>query len=90
MEFKGTKGNWYVLEYGGFVNIQDGAFYEDNSLLDFEEIGEREAMFNGLLMSKSPEMLEMLQDISTYKCDECIDSGLLDRVKELIKKATEL
>lgn len=86
-EFKGTKEKWYSVEFAGFINIQDGEFYEDKNILDFEDVGSDIAKANALLISKAPEMLEMLKECYTYLPYEGV---MRKKVKQLIKEATEL
>ena len=51
-------------------------------------------MHNALLISKAPEMLELLEEIVTeWKCgneDNFIMADLIDKSEQLIKEATEL
>lgn len=91
MEFKGTKGKWsvnlgeerslvYSDTYGGILNCPHAGIHKQ----------EHDA--NAILISKAPEMLGLLNDI-----DGLLDNGVIvtnewihDRVKQLIKEATEL
>jgi hypothetical protein len=77
MEFKGTKGNFYARYVNGFIIIIDK---DDNNVLDtpFKELNEA----NALLISKAPEMLEMLERILS---GQFIDTN---EVEQLIKEAT--
>lgn len=90
MKFKGTKGPWVRCKqeiFGGNKYVS----FACNSLMD-EKIGDKEALANALLISKAPEMLEMLKSfVSDF------DNGLIedfqiprDRFEKLIKEATEL
>ena len=92
MEFKGTKGKWDTMwdfskgwdkrclsivtdmenDYDIIANV---VIYEN------EEIEQA----NALLISKAPEMLEMLKDIKDY-----LGSDVRMKVDKLIKEATEL
>lgn len=79
-EFKGTKGKW-VYDYE-----QESILSENGYIIaDIFPIGQEA---NALLISKAPEMLEMLKLI----VDECfIDHEPLElKIKQLIKEATEL
>ena len=73
MEFKGTKGKW-CIHYNGFYNeisstsnSYDGKVFKAYTLLHDCKIGvvdisnSDEDKANALLISKAPEMLEMLQ-----------------------------
>lgn len=96
MEFKGTKGKWRV-----FTNVHrecDGGEWGWVGLDTFNSKSINkcsihwsgdEAKANALLISKSPEMLEMLKRISyNLKNEECpFDDFEIDK---LIKEATEL
>lgn len=72
MEFKGTKGKW-IIQFGGlFLSIKGSK--------------KSEMQANALLISKAPEMLEMLNKL--YANDLLKDNA--DEVLQLIKEATEL
>jgi hypothetical protein len=94
MEFKGTKGKWYWV-YGPTTekaslmsenqnevcNFGDGATYYPTEGLEPNE-------YDALLISKAPEMLEMLKEIHSF-----LSSGTRinsDDIEQLIKEATEL
>lgn len=90
MEFKGTKGKW-SLEYDSFFEkqvIKRNCFTICNiNTLNDESIWKA----NALLMSKAPEMLEMLIDAVNEKKSGCnISDGWYIRVEKLIKEATEI
>jgi hypothetical protein len=82
MEFKGTKGKWEVTvssEYSGDYSI----FAENGSATSFEDKA------NALLISKAPEMLEMLNKV----CEKLKGNGfpmLQNEIQQLIKEATEI
>lgn len=90
MEFKGTKGKWEVAEneYGYLTSV-----YTDNSqnpnpfrTICVSRVNDQEqSNANLLLISKAPEMLEMLKRIVDY-------GGVanFDYIKQLIKEATEI
>lgn len=83
MEFKGTKGKW--VSNGNDVLIDDRS---RQIQLEYNCGGfgiERE--YNALLISKAPEMLEMLKEI-IYSDSDVED--VYRRAKQLIKQATEL
>jgi hypothetical protein len=99
MEFKGTKGKWEVFshESNGLIERTDAFavdctdYYEETLAIcavwrDFGEYEEAKA--NALLISKAPEMLEMLKKAErtlreVYECEN-------EEIKQLIKEATEL
>lgn len=89
MEFKGTKGKWERV--GSIVYLDDNS----KTIYPYYECGgfgiEKEA--NALLISKSPEMLEMLKELLCDLEDVSIPTSMddtLKRTKQLIKEATEL
>ena len=83
MEFKGTKGKWRCVipeGYGKSTLVMNGTDIICD-MVKFE--GKR---YNALLISKAPEMLEMLKKlVNTYEL-----LGISNEVKQLIKEATEL
>ena len=85
MEFKGSKSPWDVE--GKFV-------YCDDSLgsavcqFDLDYIKKEQQKANAKLISKAPEMLEMLNEILADKdWKEDID---FNKIKQLIKEATSV
>lgn len=90
-QFKGTKGNWIV---GKNVICSDEEGLEGNIIClnpnesgGFPESGKKWKA-NALLISKAPEMLEMLERLVDYY--KAYNSSLLEEAKQLIKEATEL
>lgn len=96
-EFKGTKGKWKIKDIKSpFETEINSSEYRIAEVKHFKGKGfndpiEKEAKANALLISKSPEMLEMLQE---FVLD--FDNGLIDdfqitrdRFEKLIKEATE-
>lgn len=88
MEFKGTKGNWKVDEYN---NVSVG--YNEIAFLN-SSTPNLESRANAKLISKAPEMLEMLkiliQDIEeegNYSRQTGYD---LEEAKNLINEATNV
>ena len=95
-EFKGTKEPWEIQltnDYHEDCRINHipniGIYFDENSDIEAEEIDA-----NLLLISKAPEMLEMLNSIvENYKSgneDNFIMSNLIDKSEELIKESTEI
>ena len=87
MEFKGTKGKWGIDS--------------ENNVIDYlgDEIAfcpewRTTTKANALLMSKAPEMLEMLIDILDTNRNlwgECESRAYqIEEIKQLIQEATEL
>lgn len=93
MEFKGTKGKWEVVKddfYGStLVKHNDFTICKLNVAHD-DSITEA----NALLISKAPEMLEMLQrakdKLYTVQSPSTSCRMLGDEIEKLIKEATEL
>ena len=86
MEFKGTKGKWYSK----YSKTDEG--FKISSGIDLVCITrciQREDEANALLISKAPEMLQMLKDIRNQ-----IEDGRTyitkDDIDRLIKQETEI
>ena len=65
-EFKGTKGKWYLENYTDhYTNIVrcDNGVHNTIFLGSTTQCGGEEARANALLMSKAPEMLEMISEL---------------------------
>jgi hypothetical protein len=79
-EFKGTKGPW--VNNDGEISGWNGEY-----ICDCIFFSSKVDSYNVLLISKAPEMLEMLERLSNH-------FGLFpddrDSIKKLIKSATEL
>ena len=97
-KFKGTNGKWtlgVVPEYNdalksAMLEIQSGSYWvckvQNNGM-----IGSVEGKANALLISKSPEMLEMLEKLLImYKQSDRPSIRLILETEQLIKEATEL
>jgi hypothetical protein len=89
MEFKGTKGNWHVCKKNETILCKN-----DYGVAQIHGvINECDWKYNALLISKAPEMLEMLIKLTDQIDNEHVSDWLLelqDDAKELIKEATEL
>lgn len=91
MEFKGTKTKWLIStnnEMGILISTHPMSRdictvwkYDDNFLEN------QESKANALLISKAPQMLEMLKELSN---DYEIPYYICERINILIKEATEL
>ena len=67
MEFKGTKGEWHVVDYAGYLNIQNTPFYNGLNLQDCDKVGIETAYANSILMASAPDLLEALQTLVNLK-----------------------
>jgi len=87
-EFKGTKGKWILIEneYCHYTSIRN----EDNTRTLFVSRVNNQIINNAnfKLISKAPEMLEMLERLVNSNKNE-IDY-IKGEAKQLIKEATEL
>jgi len=108
--FKGTAGRWKVKHSESkssvnVINTSPGDKYKiarcpyvlTVNCQDFNDREKQEATANALLISKAPEMLQMLQKISDFIDDnENINykirllSREVPNIKELINSATEM
>jgi hypothetical protein len=94
MEFKGTKGKWKVTnsipngiyDLEGHIEIANDQW---SIACVFNDVDEAKA--NALLISKAPEMLEMLKELRNAILSEDYVRMLANSqlAKELIKEATE-
>lgn len=102
MEFKGTKGKWLITEKdsNGIIKSTDAINIQQNEH-DFFDIcavwrdagfNPEEPRANALLISKAPEMLQMLKRVKDwYDSDDIINDHLpIEEIKQLIKESTEI
>ena len=90
MEFKGTKGKWIVNEEDFFINEYGVEVFsiatECKTNVQMADVfGSKE---NALLMSKAPEMFEMLIEVLKHHQGGHSEIGF--KINKLIKEATEL
>ena len=98
--FKGTKGKWGVLqtdEVESHLDIAINTEKEDCVCWVYSKFDYRDhnGKANALLISKAPEMLEMLAKIvsqldSIESLNFQSDVDLMDEARQLVKEATEL
>ena len=81
MEFKGTKGKWEFSENGG-VHVTTNS----GMICDLITSSQKDK-YDALLISKAPEMLELLQSLVS---SEMTPLAIRKQAKQLIKEATEL
>ena len=91
MDFKGTIGKW-EYRYDRFEYCYD--IVSDNEFICTTVSGNTKAKANALLISKAPEMLEMLEDVVKFlaKVQAPATASLMlsNEINKLIKEATEL
>ena len=98
MEFKGTRGKWfaccietsphYIFAHGGNITICQPYISQDMG----EDLSLEEYRANALLISKAPEMLEMIQSLIEAKNNgnDWDSEELFIKAEVLIKESTEL
>ena len=88
-EFKGTKGKWGKIIYCNKDTIRATIFGPDVDVWNLHNKTNEEVNANALLISKAPEMLEMLKNILLIL--ETPESTInIIPIINLIKEATEL
>ena len=91
MEFKGTRGNWKLAEneYGYYTSVRN---LDDSRKVCTSRINNQiESNANLLLISKAPEMLEMVKKLMAYMPKNNIyDANMYYEALQLIKEATEI
>ena len=99
MDFKGTKGKWfsYCLDskpHYCFANdgeITICGFYKRQDT--GRDLSDEELRANALLISKAPEMLEMLREFVErwdFVNSQLFHNAEIEKARQLIKEATEL
>jgi hypothetical protein len=93
MKFKGTKGEWKIETSNDFHEDCRIDYIPKIGLTldEYADIDEDEFQYNLLLISKAPEMLEILQKLCNLNPTNTIGvASLMDKAEILIKKATEI
>lgn len=94
MGFKGTKGKWYLQPYtDAYTNIIrcNNGVHETLYIAATSQDSGEETRLNALLISKAPELLEMLLEIhESYKNKGHLLDVSPSKIERLIKEATEL
>ena len=91
MEFKGTKGKWYACCLKNRPHYVFGENGETTICRPYQaqegcdDLTDDEFRANALLISKAPDMLEILIEVLENKSD--VD---YDKIEKLIKEATEI
>ena len=86
MEFKGTKGEWRVSNN----DILKKYHTKIAKVHPVNENDQLEHKYNALLISKAPEMLEMLKEILAGRIRPREYSSEWDKVNELVISATSI
>jgi hypothetical protein len=84
-EFKGTKGKWEVTQMQNVCN-ENGRIIVSTQI----NFSVQETQANALLISKAPEMLEMLEKCEYFIRASNQYSELGKKVEQLIKEATQI
>lgn len=86
-EFKGTKGKW---EYSNKNDYFHEVIIKEPNLKSLCAVNSNleEVKYNALLISKAPEMLEMLKSLEND--NNAIPELMWIKIKQLIKQATEI
>ncbi len=102
MEFKGTKGKWSISSEiddkrnQPVFNIDANEVSQKSIItvwsgLDKDEEIDDEIKANAQIISKAPEMLELLtESLDTFTCNDSSDRDLKSRIEQLIKSATTI
>lgn len=93
MEF--TKGKWFLSPNQIEVGSSNGIYIADCGYALDVTIDRKECIANALLISKAPEMLEMLKELRQIfdKYSVCFESQFFkykEPIEQLIKEATEI
>ena len=89
-EFKGTKGEWLIDPLNTISIIDSSGDLMSQLICQINgKWDKEEKKANALLISKAPEMLEMVKRCEFWisACNE--DANILKDISELIKEATE-
>ncbi len=94
MEFKGTKGKWYLQEYtDAYTNIIrcDDGVHKTLYLASTSQCTNSEERYNAQIMAHSKEMLEILEEcLETFICEDSSDRELKGRIQDLLTRATTI
>ena len=94
MDFKGTRGKWrkFQLPNGNMkITCDDWREFAEIEFKHWQNTEERrkQCLYNALLISKAPEMLEMLKKCKIM-CEHLNIHHVSNELNTLIKEATEL
>ena len=87
MEFKGTKGKWVLEDTENWINLIDSNGDRITSI----DVCDSRSPYDALLISKAPEMLEMLKKVLGVNEHHGFDGHSINKqIEKLIREATEL
>ena len=100
MEFKGTKGKWrkFQLPNGNMkITCDDWREFAEIEFKHWQNTEERrkQCLYNALLISKAPEMLELINEFylmciqKTFPTEHELEY-MAEKAEKLIKESTEL
>jgi hypothetical protein len=99
-EFKGTKGKWHKVKINNYLGVisSEGVLIAELDYVcdktNYLTPTPKATEYNSLLISKCPEMLEMLERMYSHWCEvgltETAINNYMSEAKQLIKQATEL
>lgn len=89
METKFTKGKWKKYRPTDNHKVTHIVDFKKNSICEMNHYCSEVSDANALLISKAPEMFEMLLGMLT-ETDDLIHSEIKKDIQQLLKEATEL
>jgi len=92
MKFKGTKGKWTICKKNSLLetDIESDTYriaevkHYNAKISNKIDPTQEEGKYNALLISKAPEILEMLELLTNY-----YSADNIEKAKKLIEEATE-
>ena len=100
MEFKGTQGKWVVTPALGTKDNGKPVFFyiEDQNQMSiaytiqnkYNGVSEEQEIANAKIISKAPEMLDMLKAILKANDWGMLHQANFEQIKKLINEATEI
>ncbi len=85
---KHTATPYFAVQYANYWAIQDGPFYEDNEILDAEQVGEEQAEANAQFIVKACNSYDSILDI-IKRHTEKLDNMKSNRAKWEEEKWTD-
>ena len=87
MEFKGTKGKWVIKKSSNTTNLW---IKGDVPVCTIYSGTKEEEYADALLISKAPELLEMLKGIYQMGIGAVLSEQHIEAIEQLIKESTDL